>query len=405
MECILLCFCIMPNFQNHTPMERMKNFQIANLRICLIFLLLLPIFKATHGQSSQFMYHVVEPGQNLFRISIKYQTSVEELRHWNGIKGNTIRVGQKLIVGKRLSPRKSKPDPFGDGLPWDDAEKETERYTRPDYGSTRKQISDPGEFSVFEKEEQTQASNTLSGTQHSSNLYTLFLGKPFLAGKHNYGYGAGTDQMEMLGHLLSQQEGKTYGRVEIMSFKGGPSAYNSFNQRLKSLGRTTKSNDVLFLNVYASSENENGKVEIISSSDEKELTRGLRPNFRQILKLSESVSGKKLIICDVNVSRADAEAYIESCNLTGEEVAIFLSSWKKDFSNSGGKWHHGAIFKAFTLALKGAADFNRDGEITLTEADIYLNDKVSELTGSVQYGHMIYNSFTNPDQVVLTRLY
>lgn len=353
------------------------------------------------------MYHVVEPGQNLFRIALKYQTSVEELRRWNGIQGNTIRVGQKLIVGKRLSPRKSKPDPFGDGRPWEEADSE-EVFERPDYGSTRRKIDDPPS-SVFSDtdnwNEKPPAENLTTSSRRSSNLYTLFLGQPFLAGNHNYGYGAGTDQMEMLGHLLSQQEGKTYGRVEIMSFKEGPTAYQSFNQQLRSLSLKAKNNDVLFLNVYATSENQDGSVEIISSADEKELTRGLRPTFRQILKLTEPVSGKKLIICDVNVSRADAEAYIQSCNLTGEEVAIFLSSWKKDFSNSGGKWHHGAIFKAFTLALKGAADFNRDGEITLTEADIYLNDKVSELTGSVQYAHMIFNSFRNPDQVVLTRLY
>jgi len=44
------------------------------------------------------VFHVVEKGDTLTRIAKRYGVSVSELRKWNGLKGSTIRLGQKLIV-------------------------------------------------------------------------------------------------------------------------------------------------------------------------------------------------------------------------------------------------------------------------------------------------------------------
>ena len=44
--------------------------------------------------------HVVEPGETLFRIALRYDTSVEELRRLNGIEGDRIESGQRLVVGR-----------------------------------------------------------------------------------------------------------------------------------------------------------------------------------------------------------------------------------------------------------------------------------------------------------------
>jgi len=211
--------------------------------------------------------------------------------------------------------------------------------------------------------------------------------------------------MEMLRHLLTQQAGKAYQHVELFSFQDGPGAFNAFNSRVQFLAQNTTPSDVVFLNLYASLSEQGGKVEIISTSGEDSPTRGPLPSFKEVLRLTNRIPGKKLIVCDVNVSREAAENYLKSCNLQGQQVAILISSWKNEPQTSEMKWHHGAIFKAFTLALEGAADFNRDGKVTLTEADIYLNDKVSEITGSVQYAHMIYHNYSNPNAVVLARLY
>ncbi len=43
--------------------------------------------------------HTVEAGETLFRIALRYDTSVDELRRLNGIEGDKIEVGQRLVVG------------------------------------------------------------------------------------------------------------------------------------------------------------------------------------------------------------------------------------------------------------------------------------------------------------------
>lgn len=42
--------------------------------------------------------HTVEPGQTLFSISRTYHVSVEQLREWNHLEGNELKVGQTLFV-------------------------------------------------------------------------------------------------------------------------------------------------------------------------------------------------------------------------------------------------------------------------------------------------------------------
>ena len=51
------------------------------------------------GPATGAAVHVVEPGETLFRIALRYDTSVEELRRLNGIEGDRIEVGQRLAVG------------------------------------------------------------------------------------------------------------------------------------------------------------------------------------------------------------------------------------------------------------------------------------------------------------------
>lgn len=50
--------------------------------------------------SNQKITHTVVSGENLFRISQKYGVTVEEIKKWNNLPDNNIKVGQKLIINK-----------------------------------------------------------------------------------------------------------------------------------------------------------------------------------------------------------------------------------------------------------------------------------------------------------------
>lgn len=48
----------------------------------------------------KFQYHVLQSGENLYRLSLKYNKSVAEIRKLNGLKENEIvYIGQKIRVG------------------------------------------------------------------------------------------------------------------------------------------------------------------------------------------------------------------------------------------------------------------------------------------------------------------
>lgn len=43
-------------------------------------------------------YHIIHPGENLYRIALKYGVTVDELKVLNGLRDNFIRVGDVLTV-------------------------------------------------------------------------------------------------------------------------------------------------------------------------------------------------------------------------------------------------------------------------------------------------------------------
>jgi LysM repeat protein len=65
-----------------------------------VLLLLLWIGLTTHVVAQQARpIHVVRAGETLFAISRQYSVSVEDIKKWNNMTGNTISTGQRLFVG------------------------------------------------------------------------------------------------------------------------------------------------------------------------------------------------------------------------------------------------------------------------------------------------------------------
>lgn len=52
------------------------------------------------NDNSKTKYHIVELGETLYRVSVKYGVSVDKLKQMNNLLDNTISVGQKILVSK-----------------------------------------------------------------------------------------------------------------------------------------------------------------------------------------------------------------------------------------------------------------------------------------------------------------
>jgi LysM repeat protein len=56
-----------------------------------------PVNNTSHEKP---VFHEVQPGENLFAISKKYGVSVDQLKEWNNLTGNDLKIGQQLIISK-----------------------------------------------------------------------------------------------------------------------------------------------------------------------------------------------------------------------------------------------------------------------------------------------------------------
>ena len=66
------------------------------LKIALIFFFI--SYNNSYAQRKE--YHTVEKGETFYSISKKFNKSIEELKSINNLKGNTLSIGQKIIISE-----------------------------------------------------------------------------------------------------------------------------------------------------------------------------------------------------------------------------------------------------------------------------------------------------------------
>ena len=65
-------------------------------------------------------------------------------------------------------------------------------------------------------------------------------------------------------------------------------------------------------------------------------------------------------------------------------MVVFASSTGKQYSLENPEWGNGAFTKALVEGIDGAADYTQDGRITVNKLDLYLSERVKDLTGNKQ---------------------
>lgn len=65
-------------------------------------------------------------------------------------------------------------------------------------------------------------------------------------------------------------------------------------------------------------------------------------------------------------------------------VIVFASSTGRQSSRESERWNNGAFTKALVEGLRGHADFARSGRITVSMLDLYISERVKELTSGLQ---------------------
>ena len=111
--------------------------------------------------------------------------------------------------------------------------------------------------------------------------------------------------------------------------------------------------------------------------------------FSDIKNTVSCIAGKVLVFMDTchsgNVMGArrgvaDINGVINELSSAENGAVVFASSTGKQYSLEDLKWGNGAFTKALVEGLSGKADYTGKGEITVKMLDLYLSEKVKELT-------------------------
>jgi len=129
-----------------------------------------------------------------------------------------------------------------------------------------------------------------------------------------------------------------------------------------------------------------------SDADTQRLKRTCVP-FTDIKNTVSSLAGKALFFVDTchsgNVmgarrGAADIAGMVNELARTENGVVVFASSTGSQYSQESDEWQNGAFTKALIEGIQGKADYSGVGKITVNMLDLYLSERVKELTKGKQ---------------------
>jgi len=116
-------------------------------------------------------------------------------------------------------------------------------------------------------------------------------------------------------------------------------------------------------------------------------------SFSDIRNTVASLAGKAVLFVDTchsgNVmgtrrGGADITAVVNELASAENGVVVFASSTVRQYSMEDTAWGNGAFTKALVEGMSGRADYHGRGRITINMLDLYLSERVKELTGGKQ---------------------
>jgi uncharacterized caspase-like protein len=130
------------------------------------------------------------------------------------------------------------------------------------------------------------------------------------------------------------------------------------------------------------------------NADVEKLKRTCVP-FSDIKNTVQGIAGKVLFFVDTchsgNVmgggrrgTGPDMTAIVNELSSAENGAVVFSSSTGSQYSLEDASWGNGAFTKAVVEGLAGKADYTGAGKITVNMLDLYISERVKQLTGGQQ---------------------
>ena len=196
-------------------------------------------------------------------------------------------------------------------------------------------------------------------------------------------------------NLFERQNGLLYRDVATKTLLDDSAKKDEILDGLDWIQRETTSNDVAMVFISGHGVNDsNGFYYFLPANVDPNRLKTTGVPFSEIKNTIESLAGKVLFFVDTcysgNIlggrksSLPDVTAIVNELSSAETGVVVFASSSGRQYSLEDEKWNNGAFTKALIEGVTGKADYTKTGRITINMLDLYLSERVKELTGGRQ---------------------
>jgi WD40 repeat protein len=237
------------------------------------------------------------------------------------------------------------------------------------------------------------AANT--GFQIQPKLYVLAVGVGAYQHKDISRLGLPAKDAQDFATTLRAQKGKLYRDVEVKLLTDGQATADAVVDGLDWLQKQVTQHDVgmVFIAGHGVNDPTQGYTYLPVNADPDRLRRTGVP-MDEFKKTLGNLPGKAVFFFDTchagNVlgpkSRSvnDVSAVINELSSAESGVVVFTSSTGRQLSYEDAAWGNGAFTKALVEGLNGGADYQKTGRITHKMLDLYVSERVKQLTGGKQ---------------------
>ncbi len=224
-------------------------------------------------------------------------------------------------------------------------------------------------------------------------LYILGIGVKEYANS-NYNLQYPDRDIKAIANLFQQQEGRLYKKVEKKLLLNQNATKDNILDALTWLEHQVTQKDVVVLFFAGHGENDaNNNYYFLNYDANVERLRRTAIKWNEIRDTVNALVGKIIVMVDTCHSgnimgsgrRGDITSAIKSITNSGRGAVIMSASTGRGYSLENNQWRHGAFTKAILDGFKNQkADYNGNHQISIKEIDLYITNRVKELTHGEQ---------------------
>lgn len=226
-------------------------------------------------------------------------------------------------------------------------------------------------------------------------LYVLAVGvSSYVDASLNLLYAA-KDAADMA-DLLATQEGGLYREVEIRLLRDEDATREAIRDALFWLEEEVTANDVAKIFIAGHGINDNtGELYFTPHDVNVDALRRTGLAASEIVRTISYLQGRVIYFMDAchsgnlevvrrSVGGVDLNRHIQDLSAAETGAVVFSSAAGSQFALESPAWGNGAFTLAVLEGLRGKADFNGDGAVSMNELNLYVSERVKELTQNQQ---------------------